>query len=458
MKKKLLIVTTLVYSMFAQAQSRSVVEQQQFREHLTLANELLNAQTFKNTKQKPTGLGFRVIAQVSERPGFSYDPDSTAFKYSENRAAKFNYNDLSFLYNYKYENSYAPIFHDVTDPLNLPADTILEFNSGTNIQTYSITYRPDRKRSSLIISNSVYKLKTVNEYNSQGYLVGVHNMFFPNLNDTNSKRKIVYNNTFSRVLSDSLLINNSGQFQLNVLRKYYYNSQDQLDSIIDIGGNSKKIIIKYNSEGKISNLYQRVEYTGTLDVSIQTFLYTPGIEYATTHEILFSNHDSFSPANKERYIKYPGIDGRPDSTLHFLTIDTGNEELFEKIVYKYTAFGAPESITLFGVDNPTPTINRFYYEEYDDQTSILPLSDNKNYEIYPNPFKDELIVDWKGIKQNPVTVSIYDITGRVLYNAVIKLQSGKNLLTVPPCKNGTYIIIMKDNEGKVWQKKLLKQS
>jgi hypothetical protein len=76
--------------------------------------------------------------------------------------------------------------------------------------------------------------------------------------------------------------------------------------------------------------------------------------------------------------------------------------------------------------------------------------------VFPNPFKDEVVIDIKGV-DNPgeMLVQILDPSGKLFYSAQLQFPCVINGRYFPP---GAYIAILKDRKGIIQgTKKLVKQ-
>jgi len=86
--------------------------------------------------------------------------------------------------------------------------------------------------------------------------------------------------------------------------------------------------------------------------------------------------------------------------------------------------------------------------------SLIDLDDNvlglspleADIHMYPNPIKDQLIIDWADLKES----KIYDLFGREV------LSSDKNRINVTSLGSGTYIVIIESNANKYYQRMIVK--
>ena len=69
--------------------------------------------------------------------------------------------------------------------------------------------------------------------------------------------------------------------------------------------------------------------------------------------------------------------------------------------------------------------------------------------IYPNPAKDELIVNSSNLPANKI-ITIYDVLGKIIYT--VKTNSKQETINCKPFPSGIYILQMKTENGAVVKK------
>jgi hypothetical protein len=94
------------------------------------------------------------------------------------------------------------------------------------------------------------------------------------------------------------------------------------------------------------------------------------------------------------------------------------------------------------------------------QTSLTGINEYENIGnviIYPNPFKNELVIKQVSFQQEINSITIYDVYGKLIYSN-LKPAFEESLLTikVPEIASGIYILKV-ENSGGVFTQKLLKQ-
>ena len=158
--------------------------------------------------------------------------------------------------------------------------------------------------------------------------------------------------------------------------------------------------------------------------------------------------------------KFPGVNGLPDSLVAFSREQPVDP--FEKegtLIYQYNSFNNPVKETIIFSDNTPPSSINFYYEEYEDSVnSIHPITDNKDFRVYPNPFTDNINIDYNGDNtMQAVTIKLVNILGQTVLREKRNLHQGHNAITLPETAPGNYFLILKSPDGQIWSRKMLKQ-
>lgn len=469
MKNQVLIAVALISFIPAPAQPKTEQELR-LKAHRTLVNSLLKHQDYNGGNvAKPTDIQYRVKSQVLTS-NFSLK-DSAVFKYSGTRNSKFNYDSEAFAYPTVIEPYYSVLsmIPFIDKPSEVLADSIISYRDDVLDHKLTATYRPDNK----VILSSIAQFPagtapeygTFSRYNSGGNLVAIYNIYD---NDTADKRNITYNSAFTQVVTDTLFEKNGNNYELAAVSRFFYNNQNKIDSILLSEPNgpgqmvvTDRITFGYYADGKV----QKIRYYYLGDDSdgfhnIDSFGYTTGIAYTTlrdTRSTFVIQQDTLN--YWERTLKYPGANGLPDSTKNFsFDEESSGWEEYQNAVYTYTHFDAPETITFYQ-NGDTLGGNRFYYEAYDDSPSaIKPITENKTFYIYPNPFNNKIAIDWKSdLSAAQVKVSLINIAGQEVYHTALKLHSGQNELSLPAVNDGSYLLIIQTADGKTWSNKMIKQ-
>ena len=77
------------------------------------------------------------------------------------------------------------------------------------------------------------------------------------------------------------------------------------------------------------------------------------------------------------------------------------------------------------------------------------------FELYPNPAQDQVLVKYN--VQEPATIVIYDLNGKVLYQSQLSEQQNELLLDLTTYDHGVYVVNMMSLNGEGITKKLLVQ-
>lgn len=84
-----------------------------------------------------------------------------------------------------------------------------------------------------------------------------------------------------------------------------------------------------------------------------------------------------------------------------------------------------------------------------DGTWINEMSNLPGLQIYPNPFRSGITLDFSSAKPGQATIHITDVIGRVIYNQQITVSEGSNRyrMDLSSESNGVYFITITTNEG-----------
>ena len=75
--------------------------------------------------------------------------------------------------------------------------------------------------------------------------------------------------------------------------------------------------------------------------------------------------------------------------------------------------------------------------------------------LYPNPAKDNVVLNVHSVYPTDVTINIYDVMGRIIYTKnAVKLSAGENNININTSKfeNGIYSIKIIANNGIITNK------
>lgn len=469
MKKQLLLAGALFGIFQLQAQTPFLKKQNAPDKNHILLRDLLRHQS-TNTAQKPTGLQQRVIAQSSSNM-FSPEVDSNTFKYTGTRGSSFDFNGLDYRYNTSFTNTYSPLFRFPGDPRpeTLLADSIRSYTDGQLYQYARAYYRTDNKIDSVTNgyddgSGGFTPYKSINTFNPQGFLTKSFSLMesTPGVLDTALIYGYSYNSTFSRVERDSIWIMNSTPILVGVTT-YHYNN-NKLDSMLSWDPQAgpeplNKYSFTYYNDGKLRTIKNYDYETGSpLLYYADTLGYTSGVDYHTFFQEEYYEDGNFSDGYRE--VKFPGANGLPDSIQAY---ERGSAVAAwgysATLLPEYNSYHNPVAFYITTALTGTDTMARsfFYYETYNDGLSVKPLATNADFNVYPNPFTDNLSIEWKGKQQSNTTIQLINIAGQEVFKTSVKLNNGANSIHIPALNSGHYVLMIRDAEGKSWSHKMVKK-
>lgn len=94
----------------------------------------------------------------------------------------------------------------------------------------------------------------------------------------------------------------------------------------------------------------------------------------------------------------------------------------------------------------------------DSTASITSFNTNKNYKVYPNPFKNAITIDVSSDKSETATLNLIDITGKVFESRKVSLKNGQNTFEINNLNldSGIYFVQLTYSNGKGYSTKILK--
>jgi hypothetical protein len=94
----------------------------------------------------------------------------------------------------------------------------------------------------------------------------------------------------------------------------------------------------------------------------------------------------------------------------------------------------------------------------DSTASITSYNTNKEYKVYPNPFKDALTIDVSNSKSETATLSLINITGKVFESRKVSLKNGQNSFEMNnlDLDSGIYFVQLTYSNGKRYSTKIIK--
>ncbi len=280
------------------------------------------------------------------------------------------------------------------------ADTIRSFGKNITLGTpweegdsWAAAYGPGNKIDSSYRTGNFEKRKYT--YNAAGKLANTATFYSDDGLSFQARyeEKLSYDGTGARLLSDTTRQYYLGSWILASAGRSKYNSSGQLDSVwhyYTVMGvpyaNGKSY--KYYPDGKLWQVrYHRNEMT-SWDVELETYDYTPGVDYPTYKEVWHSWLDN-TLKSKDRYRYYAGSNPGPDSVI--IDVQEPPFTTWKTIAVSRVFYDQenPKMILTFRPANdflPAHTdTTRFYYETYDAGTSIVSPEKVALYAYSPIP-------------------------------------------------------------------------
>ena len=478
MKKQLLMLAAVGSLLQAQAQSRKIDFGNQNAKSKSgkMIQGILKRQGASNHAQKPTQIKQRVIAQsFNEMDGGDVYQDSIVYKYSGTRGSAYDFNEIG--YNFEFRPVYSPMYNDYRypfNPFNLLADSIESYGDGSKYYTEKAFYRTDNKLDSVFAfyndGSSIIPSKVNVTYSSSGHPLKLSVKESDDNGATFEERTYAvytYNNDFSKVLTDTTYIIGANVIIAN---NYSYNANNKVDTLVEVveymgSVQSTRYIFDYYNDGKIRTVLNEYEVNGTwLNAGMDSLGYAAGSDYYTYWK-QSTAYDEQTQQYMAQFLteQFPGTNGLPDSTWQS-TWDDNTSSWIKQVKHEYTfnSFNNPATFKSINYDmGPTPIEEgyvNFYYEEYDDGVSVKNITSNNQFKAYPNPFQNNITIDWKGkIANEKVVVKMLNILGQEVYKQEITMNSGLNEIQLPDVHAGNYVLIIQDAKGKTYQDKLIKK-
>jgi len=137
----------------------------------------------------------------------------------------------------------------------------------------------------------------------------------------------------------------------------------------------------------------------------------------------------------------------------------GSAIRFDDNIYKTVFFGFGfEAID--GIDKRHEIMYRILHDYFDITTRIPSTNYNTNntLQVFPNPFKSKITIEYLLNESSLINISILDITGKLIENPINKFQQqGENIVVyiTDRLPKGIYFCVLKINEG-IEMKKIIK--
>lgn len=117
-----------------------------------------------------------------------------------------------------------------------------------------------------------------------------------------------------------------------------------------------------------------------------------------------------------------------------------NLDVMNKVIASAHKFTNPDNQLGYGIPN--------FYKAYQSITSIDNQVRNQHLNVYPNPFLDQIKVEYQCAENTNVLISLYNAMGQLMYqntaNAIGSLTNTFVLNTLPALKDGLYLLSVQD--------------
>ena len=440
------------------------------------AQPLLKAQQTIN-KSRPTAMQQRVISQVSFDEN-EIAMDSTAYKYSETRGSAFNYYYIDF--SYDYEHSFSPVLPSsaalmTNSRMSTTADTIKQYDDiNTSDFSYSVGYyRADNQLDSIIVgfssnaSMTEYSI-TKNTFNAAGLLETSTQNDIGNATDY-TITKYFYNTAATQLEKDSTFYVSGGIMSLDKVTAYKYDANERIDSVLTyapMSANSVELIdftaLGYYPNGKILSINTYlIDQLGTNFLIAQSDTFTHFTNFDAYETMQSYIYDEDGLTNAFSFQTTLGSNGYPDTVKAVIVFYDPNM-LFDitlsiAVAFDYNTYNNPISIKQYYDDDPLEYGMRFKYQEYDDSpTSIKPIVNN-SFEVFPNPIKDQININNKSELTGKYSISLMDISGRMVFERQQTISAGQNIISIPQIAKGIYLLELKNDKGTQFSQKVVKE-
>lgn len=470
MKKTLLPLLLLGgFTSIAQVNHYTLFKKAAPSKHSQFVNSLLARQSqIGGTAQKPTGTQQRVIAQSSISAGETTPDDTLRYTYSGTRGSKYNYNEVE---NSGYNTAFTSDFLTgsygalVSNSANLLADSIITYYDGAAPEISKAFYRTDNKLDSFFNfynnGGTYVTVKTKQLFNTNGtmsqFVILNNGMNPPNM-DTNERRRFWYNTAGTQLVVDTIYQQETNGLEPYYATKYHYNAQNNLDSIQQFENNGagydlyNMTTIKYDASNRVTNVLNIDFSNGTPDIITDSIAYTGSLPFFTFYQSIEGDY-------RLKVTKTIGANNLPDTMKAFF-METGFPEEANFIKYHYNSYNNPDSLMGFTSNGDFLGRMNFYYETYNDNTTPSAINDiknNKNLSVFPNPFDNNINIDWKGKTASKSKISLVNIVGQNIFSTTKTLVTGNNSIDLPALTNGQYVLLIQDENGNTWSQKLIRK-
>lgn len=326
--------------------------------------------------------------------------------------------------------------------------------------------------------------RQTNTYDSNNYLISTLSESYDQFSQSwGFASKTEYTNNPDRTVAQMTVQSGIGE-QMMVLRTTFtYTPAKKVESStmeFDIGTGFQpgtRTTNTYDSNGNLTNTLNE-EYLGEWKNTSQT-IYTNNPDGTINYSIIQYYYGAWTNSRRQTFTY---IDGKVET----ITEDGWINSDWASFGHETFTYGDPDNSLLTHLTknydngsfkdqyrtsysyNPDGTINIILKQQWDgisvwmnlssttfgysESTAISELKRDENFTIYPNPVKNKLII--RSIKKANF-IEIFDITGKTVYQLKEAIPGEFNI-NVSQLKNGIYTISLMGDDGKISNKKFLK--
>lgn len=464
MKKLLTLSLALLGAGTAMAQKQSLSRylDPALRQHHERASRLIGHLAGTDAA-KTTVLKERVIAESSYdlTGGTPALMDTTRYRYTGLNTSAYNLEE--FLYNYYYDPIYGDPFLYGTDAYKpeVIADSVARYDdNGDLIDKVRITYNTDMTIATYtrevyaggVIDNGDRYLNTYTGGKLTQCLYLIHN----GTQWDSSNRKVFNYTTAGKISSDTIYFYDGGAWIPEQRDQLTYLGTGELSVLQaegwDIATSSwmpaYQYDLTYYPGNKLKDLLISIDFgTGLTPLIKDSFSYAPGTSFSQNRYLYQNIGSGFEPA--ARMLKHINAQNLPD-TMTIESFDGTAWAMENKGALVYNSFSNPTYLNVY--DNTNTLIQRFnyYYEQYNDPTSVKPVAGGQQINVYPNPAVSDLRVEWKNAVQNELTgVSLSNLAGQKVYSEQMRWKEKVLHINTSALVPGLYILSVTDAQGHV---------
>lgn len=405
--------------------------------------------------------------------------DSVHLSYSDNRSSTYDFSMMFYAFNYPYGNtpmfSYSGLFtkpqvmYDTMLRWMIAPDTtvyaffsqaIAKYDPLNDITSYKIAFTD-----SVTYQNSSY----LNNYNAAGNIVKGYTFFMhAGMADSAYTQYYSYNSS-NEVAEDSIYVYTGTGWR--IIAKSYYT--------YDAGGNL--ITIDTYADSTVP-LREKLKYVNTYDATKR--LLTVQASYFDGTSLVPYVKDTFGYSGTLTYntswkeYQYDGIN-HYWAPYFYMTKQLNTLSLPDTIYIKgwdsvlnnwvpqtmetasYDTFKLPIRLMSYqygGTTYPTlaSTVTSYYYQRFNDNTSVTDIRTLHGVKVYPNPTSDNVNITIDQLQINtPIFILLYNTNGQLVRSLQTVWQQRAIQMPVADVNPGIYWLSIQDADGTLMQRQML---